>query len=126
METAPQTIGRLLSALETLTREEHLLLEQNAYVEVRAIHEREQPLVTGIIELLFQPGVSVTLDPELQRRAQNLLAAQSTQLERLAQRIQSAQTELQQVRAAQSRLQKVRPSYGATSPERALSFAGEG
>jgi len=126
METAPQTISRLLDALETLTREEYLLLEQNCYAEVRAIHEREQPLVTRIIELLLQPGVSVTLDPELQRQAQNLLAAQSTQLERLAQRIQFTQTELQQVRAAQSRIQKVRPSYGAPAQERVLTFAGEG
>ena len=126
METAPQTIDRLLSALETLTREEHLLLDQNCYAEVHAIHEREQPLVTRIIELLLQPGVSATLDPDLQRRAQNLLAAQSIQIERLAQRIQSTQTELQQIRAAQSRILKVRPSYGAAVPDRVLSFAGEG
>ena len=125
METAPQTISRLLGALEALTREEHLLLEQNSYEEVRAIHAREQPLVAGIIELLFQPGVSATLDPALQKRAQALLASQSTQLERLARCIQVTRNELQHVRAAQSRIQKVRPSYGAPETERTLSFAGE-
>lgn len=125
METAPQTISRLLGALETLTVEEHLLLDHGHFIEATAVQAREQPLVARIVELLFQPGVSAALDESVQLRAQRLLASQHAQAERLAVSIEEARTQLDQLRSAQSRAQKLRPSYGATDSAPALSFAGE-
>lgn len=127
METAPQTINRLLGALETLTREEHLLLDHGFFPEAIAVQKREEPLVARIAELLFQPGVSAALDSALQQRAQHLIAAQRAQAAGLTAHLDAARHQLGQLRAAQTRAQKLRPSYGATplASGAALSFTGE-
>lgn len=126
METAQQTISRLLGALETLTTEEHMLLEHGFFPEAIAIQAREQPLVTRIVELLFEPGVAASLDDAVQSRAQRLINAQRDQAERLGAAITETRGHLDQVRSAQTRAQKLRPAYGtpATAPA-TLSFAGE-
>ena len=125
METALQKIRRLLGALESLTDEEHLLLEHGHYAEARTIQDREQPLVAGLIQLLFQPGVSTSLDPAIQQRAQVLINRQGAQAERLSARIVEARASLSQLRQAQGRVQKIR-SYGLPQREgTSLSFAGE-
>lgn len=125
METAQQTISRLLGALETLTREEHSLLNHGFFAEAVAVQAREQPLVARIVELLFQPGVASTLDAAVQARAQRLINDQRAQAERLDAAIEEARVQLEQLRTAQSRAQKLRPSYGAFSTAPTLSFAGE-
>ena len=126
METAQQTISRLLGALETLTSEEHLLLEHGFFQEATAIQAREQPLVARIVELLFEPGVSAGLDDAVQARAQRLISAQRDQATRLDVAINEVKINLDQLRNAHTRAQKLRPSYGAVAntPSR-VSFAGE-
>jgi capsule polysaccharide export protein KpsE/RkpR len=127
METAQQTISRLLGALETLTHEEHLLLNHGFFSEATAVQAREQPLVARIVELLFEPGVAGSLDHAVQDRAQRLINAQRAQAERLEAAIDEARNQLEQIRNAQSRAQKLRPSYGAlAAAPSTLSFAGEG
>jgi len=126
METAQQTISRLLGALETLTREEHLLLDHGFFSEATAVQAREEPLVARIVELLFQPGVAAALDDSVQQRAQRLINSQRVQSERLAETIAEARTHIDQLRSAQTRAQKLRPSYGASVSAPTLSFAAEG
>jgi hypothetical protein len=126
METAQQTISRLLGALETLTREEHLLLDHGFFSEATTVQAREEPLVARIVELLFQPGVAAALDDSVQQRAQRLINAQRVQSERLAETITEARSHIDQLRSAQTRAQKLRPSYGAPTSAPALSFAAEG
>lgn len=127
MESAQQTISRLLGALETLTCEEHLLLDHGFFSEATAVQAREQPLVARIVELLFEPGVAAGLDDAVQLRAQRLITAQRVQAERLGTAIDETRAHLDQVRTAQTRAQKLRPSYGALAAAPAtLSFAGEG
>ena len=124
METAHQTISRLLGALETLSCEEHLLLDHGHVNEAIEVQSREQPVVARIIELLVQPGVAAELDPSVQKRAQRLLNAQREQSQRLELSLNEVKQHLGQLRVAQARAQKLRPSYGsADSPT--LSFAGE-
>ena len=126
METAQQTISRLLGALETLTAEEHLLLDHGFFPEAIAVQAREQPLVARIVELLFEPGVASALDDAVQLRAQRLISAQRAQAARLDTAISETRGHLAEVRTAQTRAQKLRPSYGAayaTAPT--LSFARE-
>jgi hypothetical protein len=125
METAQQTISRLLGALETLTREEHQLLNEGFFPEAVAVQVREQPLVARIVELLFQPGVSAGLDKAIQLRAQRLISAQGEQSERLDVALVETRRQLEQLRTAQTRAQKLRPSYGIPSTSPRLSFAGE-
>lgn len=127
METASQTISRLLGALENLTREEHLLLAQGNFPEAIAVQERERPLVAKIAEMLFQPGVIASLSPTIQTRVQALLSAQNEQSLVLAARINETREQLGELRAAQSRAEQILPAYG--QPRRAqvsMSFAGEG
>jgi hypothetical protein len=124
VETAPQTISRLLGALETLTREEHLL-DHGQFQEAVEVQSREQPLVARIIELLVQPGVASNLDQSVQKRAERLLNAQREQSQRLEVAISEVKQHLGQLRVAQARAQKLRPSYGSTDSAPALSFAGE-
>jgi hypothetical protein len=125
MESTQQTINRLLGALETLTREEHLLLDHGQFNEAIEVQSREQPLVARIIELLVQPGVASGLETNVQQRAQRLLNAQREQSQRLELSINEVRDHLDQLRAAQNRAQKLRPSYGSPADAPALSFAGE-
>ncbi|MGC4072498.1 MAG: hypothetical protein QM760_08275 [Nibricoccus sp.] len=127
METAQQTINRLLGSLETLTSEEHLLLNHGFFAEAVAVQAREQPLVARIVELLFEPGVAAGLDDAIQLRAQRLINAQREQAGRLDAAIEEARSQLAQLRMVQSRAQKLRPSYGALAGAGTptLSFAGE-
>jgi hypothetical protein len=126
METAQQIISRLLGALETLTREEHLLLDHGSFSEATAIQAREQPLVARIVELLFEPGVAAGLDDAVQDRAQRLINSQRAQAARLEIAISEARGHLDQLRNAQTRALKLRPSYGALAAAPAiLFFAGE-
>lgn len=125
MESAQQTISRLLGALEALTREEHLLLSHGQFSEATAVQERERPLVAMIVELLFQPGVAAGLDDAVQARAQRLIQAQHAQTQRLDLAINEARIQLDQLRNAQTRAQKLRPSYGSPQSAATLSFAAE-
>jgi uncharacterized protein YdbL (DUF1318 family) len=131
METPHQTIGRLLTALETLTREEELLFEGGLYVESTAVQQRSMPLVRKIAELLVGPNVAQTLDVGLQVRIQDLLKNRQAHYDRLSAQLEATQKELEKIATAQVRARKLRPVYRApSSPEQsrrsATAFAGEG
>lgn len=123
METPHQTIGRLLVALETLTREEEHLFEIGQYVESTAVQERSMPLVRRIAELLMGPNVAQTLDPALQVRIQTLLQNRRTHYDRLSAQLEITRKDLEKIEAAQARVRKLRPVY-RTAP--VATFAAEG
>ncbi len=123
MEAPHQTIERLLTALETLARDERFLLESGDFVEALAVQAREAPLVEKMAELLVQPGIAASLSPSAQSRAQTLLALQSEQSKRLSAQQAALQEDLQLLRAAQARVQQLRPAYRQAVP--AGSFVGE-
>jgi len=130
METPHQTIARLLTALETLTREEELLFENGLYVESTAVQQRSMPLVRKIAELLVGPNVAQTLENDLQVRLQELLKSRQAHYERLSARLEETQKELEKIAEAQARAKRLRPVYRAPSdPGQSLrttpAFAGE-
>lgn len=112
METPHQTIARLLTALETLTREEEVLFENGMYVESTAVQQRSMPLVRKIAELLVGPDVAKTLAPDIQTRLQTLLKDRKAHYDRLSEKLEATKRELDQIAAAQSRAKKLRPVYG--------------
>ncbi len=128
MQPDATTLDRLLGALETLTQEEHHLLDQGLYAEAVAVQSREIPLVRRIVALLAEPGFPASLTATFRPRAQRLIAAQQKQSENLGQRIAGTRTQLDEIRAAEIRIAKVRPSYGKPAADTAphLSFAGQG
>lgn len=128
MQPDATTLDRLLGALETLTLEEHHLLDQGLYAEAVAVQSREIPLVHRIVELLGGPGCPPSLAAAFRPRAQRLIEAQQKQSENLGERIAGARTQLDEIRAAEIRIAKVRPSYGRPAADTAprLSFAGQG
>ncbi|MFT3783355.1 MAG: hypothetical protein QM790_15195 [Nibricoccus sp.] len=115
METPQQTIGRLLTALETLTREEEFLFDKGLYAESTAVQQRSMPLVRKIAELLVGPNVAQTLDADLQVRLQNLLKNRQAHYDRLSAQLEATQKELDKIAAAQVRAKKLRPVYRAPS-----------
>ena len=122
METPHQTIGRLLTAVETLTREEEFLFEEGMYVESTAVQQRSMPLVRKIAELLVGPNVSQTLDPDLQTRIQTLLENRRAHYDHLSARLEATQQELDKISAAQALARRMRPVYREPAT---VSFAGE-
>jgi len=111
METSHQTISRLLTALETLTREEEYLFDNALYVESTAVQQRAMPLVRKIAELLVGPNVAQTLAPEMQVRIQTLLQNRRTHYDRLSAQLEVTRMELEKINAAQVRARKLRPAY---------------
>jgi uncharacterized protein YdbL (DUF1318 family) len=115
METPHQTISRLLTALETLTREEEFLFDNGLYVESTAIQQRSMPLVRKIAELLVGPNVAQTLDADLQKRLQTLLKNRQAHYDKLTAQLEVTQKELEKIAAAQARARRMRPVYRAPS-----------
>jgi len=111
MESAHQTIDRLLGALEALTEEERHLLGTGAFPEAIAIQERSRPLVDKIAELMLTPGLANSLEPRVQMRAQDMLSAQLAQIRKLDEEMEKYRQQLQVIQSAQSRAQRVRPIY---------------
>jgi hypothetical protein len=111
MESAHQTVDRLLGALESLTEEERHLLERGAFTEAIAIQERSRPLVDKIAELMLTPGLANSLDSGVQMRAQDMLSAQLGQIRKLDEQMEKTRQQLQVIHSAQSRAQRVRPIY---------------
>jgi hypothetical protein len=131
METPQQTIGRLLTALEVLTREEEHLFESGLYVESTAVQQRSMPLVRKIAELLVGPNVAQSLDQDLQQRLQTLLKNRQAHYERLTAQLEATQKELEKIALAQARAKKIRPAYSSAdgsgaSPQTVGAFAAEG
>jgi hypothetical protein len=122
METSHQTISRLLTALETLTREEEYLFDNALYVESTAVQQRAMPLVRKIAELLVGPNVAQTLAPEMQVRIQTLLQNRRTHYDRLSAQLEVTRMELEKINAAQIRARKLRPAYRTPA---LVSFASE-
>jgi hypothetical protein len=123
METPHQTIGRLLTAVEALTREEEFLFEQGQYVESTAVQQRSMPLVRKIAELLVGPNIAQTLEPGLQTRIQTLLQNRQSHYDHLSARLEATQQELDKISAAQALARRMRPVYREPA---AASFAAEG
>jgi len=94
VETPHQTIGRLLTALETLTREEEHLFESGLYVESTAVQQRSMPLVHKIAELLAGPNVALTLESSLQIRVQTLLQNRRAHYDRLSAQLEITRQDL--------------------------------
>jgi hypothetical protein len=111
METPQQMIGRLLTALETLTREEEHLFDNALYVESTAVQQRSMPLVRKIAELLVGPNVAQSLEPALQTRIQTLLTNRRAHYERLSAQLEATQKELEKISLAQARARRIRPAY---------------
>jgi hypothetical protein len=122
METSHQTIGRLLTALETLTREEEYLFDNALYVESTAVQQRAMPLVRKIAELLVGPNVAQALAPEMQVRIQTLLQNRRTHYDRLSAQLEVTRKELEKINAAQVRARKLRPAYSTPA---LVSFVSE-
>ena len=122
METPHQIIGRLLTALETLTREEEHLFDHGLYAESTAVQQRAMPLVHKIAELLVAPNVAQTLDPALQVRIQTLLQNRRAHYDRLSVQLEATRIELEKINAAQIRARRMRPAYSVPA---VASFAGE-
>ncbi|MFT3869097.1 MAG: hypothetical protein QM715_11620 [Nibricoccus sp.] len=121
METPHQTIARLLTALETLTREEETLFESGFYVESTAVQQRAMPLVRKIAELLVGPNVAQTLEKSIQLRLHELLKSRQAHYERLSARLDETQKELEKIATAQTRAKRLRPVYsGPSMPEQGL------
>lgn len=123
METPQQTIGRLLTAVEALTREEEFLFDQGQYVESTSVQQRSMPLVRKIAELLVGPNVAQTLDPAVQTRLQSLLQNRREHYDRLSSRLEATQQELDKISAAQALARRMRPVYREPAT---ASFAAEG
>ncbi len=123
METPHQTIARLLTALETLTKEEEHLFEVGMYAESTAVQQRSMPLVHKVAELLNGPNVAQTLEASLQIRVQALLQNRRTHYDRLSAQLEVTRQELEKISEAQIRARRLRPAYRATAVS---SFAGEG
>lgn len=124
METPHQTIGRHLTAVEALTREEEFLFEKGQYAESTAVQQRAMPLVRKIAELLTEPKIAQALEPGLQNRLQTLLQTRREHYERLSERLEATQQELDKISAAQALTRRMRPVYRA--PAATVSFAAEG
>jgi len=122
METPHQIISRLLTALETLTREEEHLFESGMYPESTAVQQRSMPLVRKIAELLVGPNTAQTLDSALQNRIQILLQSRRAHYDRLSAQLEVTRKELEKINAAQIRARRMRPVYHAPA---VASFAGE-
>ena len=119
MEPPHQLISRLLTALETLTREEEHLFECGMYPESTAVQQRSMPLVRKIAELLVAPQ---TLESALQSRLQTLLKNRRAHYDRLSAQLEVTRQELEKINAAQIRARRLRPIYHAPA---VASFAGE-
>jgi Skp family chaperone for outer membrane proteins len=122
METPQQTIGRLLTALETLTREEEHLFDHGLYAESTAVQQRSMPLVRKIAELLVGPNVAQSLEPAVQTRIQTLLQNRRAHYDRLSAQLEATQKELEKINAAQARARRLRPVYHQPA---IASFASE-
>jgi len=122
METPHQIIGRLLTSLETLTREEEHLFNHGLYAESTAVQQRAMPLVHKIAELLVAPNVAQTLEPALQVRIQTLLQNRRAHYDRLSAQLESTRIELEKINAAQIRARRMRPAYSVPA---VASVAGE-
>jgi len=122
METPHQAISRLLTALETLTREEEYLFEKGQYVESTAVQQRSMPLVQKIAELLVAANTAQTLEPALQVRLQTLLQNRRVHYDRLSAQLEITRKELEKINAAQIRARRLRPMYSVSA---VASFAGE-
>jgi len=122
METPQQTIGRLLTALETLTREEEHLFECGLYVESTAVQQRAMPLVRKIAELLIVPNVAQMLEAGLQTRIHRLLQSRRTHYDRLSAQLEATRLDLEKISAAQIRARRLRPAFHEPA---IATFAGE-
>jgi hypothetical protein len=111
MEKPHQVISRLLTALETLTREEEHLFETGFFAESTAVQQRSMPLVHKIAELLTGANVVQTLESSLQIRIQTLLQNRRTHYDRLSAQLETTRKELEKINAAQVRARKLRPAY---------------
>lgn len=126
METPQQTIGRLLVALETLTREEEHLFNAGLIAQSTAVQERAMPLVTKIASLVTQPGIAHSLNPTLQLQLQTLLKNRRAHYEHISHALETAEQELRNVNAATIRARQLKPVYcTAPADSPALSFSGE-
>lgn len=112
METPLQRVSRLLGALETLSAQQSFLVGTEDFKGVLALIDRSQPLVNEIARLMLQPGVSRTLSPALQKRAQEFFDRQRATSESLAAKKACVREQLDELAALKSRTHRLRGAYG--------------
>lgn len=126
MESPARKISRLLASLETLSDQEFFLLNYGQYAEALVIQNRRQPLVDEICRIMADPAVAASLDPDVQVRAEELIAKQAAQSEKLAKESAAVQAQLHSISAALARTQNLGTAYRSKStPGQAQSYSGK-
>ncbi|WP_404424010.1 hypothetical protein [Nibricoccus sp. IMCC34717] len=120
-------LKRLVGALEALSLEEQVLLQQRQFAEVMALHEREMPLVTRISELLSLASIRSQIDDALRSRVRAIIHGMGEKSDFLDGAMADARVALAELSEAQRRVRTVQPAYGrGTGNSRFGSFAEEG
>ncbi|PTY05079.1 hypothetical protein DB347_16495 [Opitutaceae bacterium EW11] len=128
METALQRVGRLIGSLETLSSQQSFLLAADDFAGVLDLVNRCQPLIDEIARLMMMPGVSRSLEPALQRRAQNFFDSQRSLSEKLTSKKTVVREQLDEIAAVRSRVHRLRGAYGTAYGSRSqnpVALAGQ-
>jgi hypothetical protein len=120
METPPQRVARLVTALEELVAEETTTLRHGDFAAAAIIAERAEPVVDWIVN-----HVSL-LTPELRERLAGVRSRRAANETLLAREIECAGTELRQVAASRRRVAQIAPVYGHAPARRPLRLSAVG
>jgi len=108
METAVQTAGRLLAALDDFAAQETILFRTLEFTAAVALQERAAPLVQKLGELAEAPGVA-----GLRPRVAALLARREQSYHFLNAQMERLHLEARRIEEARARLARMAPVYGS-------------
>lgn len=117
MESAAQSIQRLVTAVETLVAEEEVLFRAGEFQEAGVTQEKLQPLIDRIGELARTPALIGRLDAALRKRAGEILLRRQQSAEFLAVRLAEVRAQLHLISEAQHRTLRLKPVYGRPGGE---------
>ncbi|MDX2186038.1 MAG: hypothetical protein SFV32_03825 [Opitutaceae bacterium] len=127
MASTTAELTRLVGALEALSLEEHVLLQQRNFGEVMALHERQMPLVTRISELLTLSSVRTKLEPALRERVRRIILGMGDKAEFLDKAMADARVAIAGLDDANRRIKAIQPAYGRLGSRSPFgSFSAEG
>jgi hypothetical protein len=106
MESEPQAIERLLTALEKLVEQETLQVDQGDHGAVLRTQQRATPIVERLVEL-----GSRVVDASAHSRVVGLLEKRQRSQQLLAVQMARVREELARTRASQNRLASIAPVY---------------
>jgi hypothetical protein len=119
VETPPQKVARLLTALEDLSRQEALQVRSGDYQGAVQTQRRIDPLVGCLAELGAAAGLTT------RTRVASVIELRRSSEDRLATALARGREELRQMRTNHRRLSQLRPAYGTVpSGGRQLSARG--